>query len=507
MKRILSVTLVFIAAAIPSHPAAAQDAAADRPNILFIMTDDHASHAISAYGSVINETPNLDRLAAEGMLFKNCFVTNSICAPCRAVILSGRHSHLNGVVQNGIPFDQSQVTIPKLFQAAGYQTAMIGKWHLQTDPVGFDHWEVLYGQGPYYNPPMKTPEGRIEYTGYTTDIVTDIGLQWLSDGRDPDRPFLLMLQHKAPHRNWQPGPDHLNMYDDVEIPEPATLFDDYATRAEGARTQEMTIERHLSRNDLKLVPPRNLTAEQLEAWSAAYDDKNKAFEEAGLEGRERVQWMYQRYLKDYLRCIASVDDNIGRVLDWLDESGLAENTLVIYTSDQGFYLGDHGWYDKRWMYEESLRTPLIVRWPGQTEAGSTTELMAQNLDFGPTMLAAAGIEIPDQMQGLSLTPILQGGQPGTWRDAIYYHYYEFPGVHAVPRHYGVRTDRYKLIHYYQLGAWELFDLEQDPDELNNVVDDPTYAAIRKQLETRLRELQTQYEDPIEAELAAGDDDE
>jgi arylsulfatase A-like enzyme len=465
-----------------------------RPNILFIFADDHAAPAISAYGSRINRTPNIDRLASEGMLFANCFVTNSICAPSRAVILTGRHSHLNGVPTNREVFDGGQTTFPKLLREAGYQTAMIGKWHLKSDPTGFDDWEILIGQGPYYNPPMKTPGGTVRHTGYTTDIITDLALEWLRNGRDPHRPFLLMCQHKAPHRNWQPGPDHLTMYDDVTIPEPATLFDDYEGRASGASNQEMTIAHHLSPHDLKLVPPGDLTEEQLDRWNAAYEAKNAAFRAANLEGDALTRWNYQRYIKDYLRAVASVDDNVGRLLDYLDESGLAENTIVIYSSDQGFFLGEHGWYDKRWMYEESLRMPFIVRWPGAVKPGSENAQLVQNLDFAPTLLEAAGLPVPDNMQGHSLLPIFFNGRAGGWRDAIYYHYYEFPAVHSVPRHYGIRTDRYKLIYYYQLDEWELFDLHADPNELHSVYREPAYAALVPQLKAQLQRLQTRFGD-------------
>ena len=382
----------------------AQDA---RPNILFVFTDDQASDAISAYGSKINETPNIDRIAREGMLFRNCFCTNSICAPSRAVIQTGKHSHHNGVPTNGEAFDGSQQTFPKLLQSAGYETAMIGKWHLRSDPTGFDYWQVLIGQGPYYNPPIKTEQGTTCYTGYTTEILTDLAMDWLREGRDSGKPFMLMYQHKAPHRNWAPGPGQLSLYDDVEIPEPATLFDDWSGRTSATGTQTMTVATHLNERDLKLVPPRNLTPEQLATWDAAYGPKNAAFRAAGLEGEALVRWKYQRYLKDYLRCVASVDENLGRVLDYLDESGLAENTVVIYSSDQGFYLGDHGWFDKRWMYEESLRMPLIVRWPGVVQAGSENSDLVQNLDFAPTFLEMAGVDVPDDMQGRSLVPLLR----------------------------------------------------------------------------------------------------
>ncbi len=467
-----------------------------KPNILFIFTDDHASHAISAYGSQINKTPNIDRIANEGILFENCFCTNSICAPSRAVILTGKHSHLNGVPTNRERFDGSQQTFPKILQDVGYQTAMIGKWHLKSDPTGFDYWNVLIGQGPYYNPPMKTPEGVTQHTGYTTDIITDISLDWLKNERDEDKPFMMMYQHKAPHRNWQPGPDHLTMYDDEEIPEPETLFDDYSNRTSATKTQTMTIKNHLNKRDLKLEPPGNLTNEQLEKWNEAYEPKNEAFQEANLEGKELVRWKYQRYIKDYLRTIASVDDNVGRVLDYLDESGLAENTIVIYSSDQGFYLGDHGWFDKRWMYEESLRMPLLIRWPGVIQPGTKNEDIVQNLDFAETFLDAAGAKIPSDMQGKSLLPVMKGDTPDDWRDAIYYHYHEFPGAHSVQKHYGVRTKRYKLIHYYEIDEWELFDLKEDPNELHSVYAEPEYENIQNRLEKKLIELQKKYKDPI-----------
>ncbi len=476
-----------------------------RPNIIFIFTDDHASHAISAYGSKINKTPNIDRLATEGMLFENCFCTNSICAPSRAVILTGKHSHLNGVPTNRERFDGSQQTFPKLLQRAGYQTAMIGKWHLKSEPTGFDFWNVLIGQGPYYNPPLKTADGIVNHTGYTTDILTDIALDWLKNGRDESQPFMMMYQHKAPHRNWQPGPDHLDTYDDVVIPEPSTLFDDYSNRTSAARLQEMTIAKDLTPEDLKLIPPGNLTEEQLKTWNEAYDPKNREFMHADLEGDDLIRWKYQRYLKDYLRCIASVDDNVGRLLNYLDKSGLAENTVVIYSSDQGFYLGDHGWFDKRWMYEESLRMPFLVRWPGVTKPGSINRDLVQNLDFAETFLDLAGVEIPSDMQGESMVPLLMNETPSDWRESIYYHYYEFPGWHAVRRHEGVRTDRYKLIHYYNIDEWELFDLKKDPQELRSVYDDPGYSAIVAELKPELERLRKHYKaDQYEEEPAPPD---
>jgi len=486
--------LMAVAAALTT---ACADQSDRQPNILFVFTDDHASHAISAYGSQINQTPNIDRLAREGMLFRNAFVTNSICAPSRAAILTGQFGHLNGVPTNRETFDTATVTFPKLLRQAGYQTVVIGKWHLKSRPQGFDHYEVLRGQGPYYNPRLFTPTDSVQHTGYTTDILTDRVLEWLETARDPERPFMVMYQHKAPHRNWQPGPDHLDTYDDVTIPEPETLFDDYVGRTSAAQAQEMTVAGHLSEFDLKLTPPGNLTEEQLEAWNAAYEPKNREFRDAGLTGDELTRWKYQRYIKDYLRAIASVDDNLGRVLDYLEESGLAENTVVVYSSDQGFYLGDHGWYDKRWMYEESFRTPLIVRWPGVVDAGSVNEDLVQNLDYAETFLDLAGVVIPDAMQGLSLVPLLRGHTPNDWRDALYYQYFEYPAVHMVQRHYGIRTIRYKLVHYYLIDEWELFDLETDPDELRSVYNDPQHQDIVRDLTARLGELRTQYQAPDE----------
>ncbi len=499
-RSIRCILAALAATAISGVTAARAADAPERPNILFVFTDDHASHAISAYGSKINQTPNIDRLATEGMLFHNCFVTNSICAPSRAVIQTGKHSHTNGVIDNSVEFDNTQQTFPKLLQKAGYQTAMLGKWHLKVEPTGFDYWKVLVGQGTYYNPRFRTPDGPVNLTGYTTDIITDLALEWLDKGRDKSKPFMLMYQHKAPHREWLPGPDHLSMYDDVEIWEPPTLFDDYTGRTSAAKWASMTIQRHMNDLDLKLVLPGYLNDEQRQQIEAVYAPKNEAMKKADLKGKDLVRWKYQRYVKDYLRCIASVDDNLGRVLEYLDKSGLAENTVVIYSSDQGFYLGDHGWFDKRWMYEESLRMPLLVRWPGVTRPGSENRDLVQNLDFAETFLDVAGVPVPDDMQGRSLVPLLKGETPDDWRKSVYYHYYEFPGWHDVQRHYGVRTDRHKLVYYYPIDEWELFDLEKDPDELKSVYDDPAYAGVAAELKTELARLRKengadQFEEP------------
>ncbi|MBN1348219.1 sulfatase [candidate division KSB1 bacterium] len=480
------------------------------PNIVFIMTDDHAAHALSCYGSRINRTPNLDRIADEGMRFDNCFCTNAICAPSRAVILTGKYSHLNGVIDNRKRFDSSQQAFPKLLQSAGYQTAMIGKWHLKTDPTGFDYWNILPGQGQYYNPDLIEMGERKRHTGYVTDIITDIALDWLKQ-RNTAKPFCLMYQHKAPHRNWMPGPEHLTLYDDVDIPEPDNLFDDYATRSRAAFEQEMTIDRHLYPVwDLKLAGVAEdepnlmkawqaafdrMTDEQKKAWNAAYDPKNKKFRDAKLEGKDLVRWKYQRYIKDYLRCVASVDDNVGRLLDYLDVAGLAENTIVVYTSDQGFFLGDHGWFDKRFMYEESLRMPLLLRYPARIKPASANDALISNIDFAPTFLSLCGQQIPADMQGESLQPLLAGNIPGDWRDSIYFHYYEYPAWHMVKKHYGIRTKRYKLMHFYDdIDAWELYDLKTDPGEMKNVYADPEYADIVQMLMTDLKQLQQKYGD-------------
>jgi arylsulfatase A-like enzyme len=389
------------------------------------------------------------------------------------VILTGKYSHINGVIDNRVKFDGSQQTFPKLLQKAGYETAVIGKWHLKSKPTGFDYSNILPGQGAYYNPEFIEMGKRKKHEGYVTDIITNFCLDWLRD-RKGDRPFCLMYHHKAPHRNWQPDKKHAKMYDGLNIPVPKTFDDDYKTRSKTAGTAEMTIEHHLTPRDLKIDPPEGLTGQALKKWK------------------------YQRYIKDYLRCVASIDDNIGRLLDYLDTAGLAENTIVIYTSDQGFYLGEHGWFDKRFMYEESLRMPLLVRYPKEIKAGSVNDDIVLNLDFAPTLLDFAGVSKPADMQGRSFRPALQGSTPNDWRTSIYYHYYEYPAVHMVKRHYGVRTKRYKLIHfYYDIDAWELYDLQKDPNELNNVYDNPTYADVVKRLKAELERLRKQFGDSDE----------
>ncbi len=494
---ILAVTAWMLPACRREKPAVRT---ALRPNILIIMSDDHAAHAISAYGSRLNTTPQIDRIAREGMLFANCFCTNGICAPSRAVILTGRYSHLNGVRDNAVDFDGAQTTFPKLLQQAGYQTALIGKWHLKSDPTGFDYWNILPGQGEYYNPDLIEMGEERRHEGYVTDILTDLAVDFLERSRDQTRPFLLMLHHKAPHRSWQPALRHLNIYDDMDIPAPKTLFDDYSGRSRAAPEQEMSVKDHFrDAADLKMgPPPERMNEEQKEIWEKAYGPKRDAFLQEPPEGRELVLWKYRRYMEDYLGCVAAVDESVGRVLDALERSGVTDNTLVVYTSDQGFFLGDHGWYDKRFMYEESLRMPLLVRFPGSLPAGSVNDELVMNLDFGPTFLDLAGIPVPEEMQGRSFAGWLLDEKIKDWRKAVYYHYYEYPAVHMVKRHYGIRTPQFKLIHfYYDIDAWELFDLEKDPGELMNVYENPAYTKARRELVAELLKLQERYGDSAE----------
>ena len=468
-----------------------------RPNIVFIFSDDHAYQAISAYGHHLNQTPSIDRIGREGMRFDRCLVTNSLCGPSRAAILTGKYSHLNGFYDNTRSrFDGSQTTFPKLLQAAGYQTAIVGKWHLVSDPTGFDFWDILPGQGRYYNPPMIRNGVRSVRPGYVTNVITDTALSWLKQ-RDTARPFLLMCQHKAPHREWEPDLAKLSLHDGVTFPEPPTLFDDYSGRGKGEREQDMQIGKTMTASDLKLTAPAALTPEQKRVWDAYYEPRNAEFLAKNLTGRDLVRWKYQRYLHDYLACISSVDDSVGKLLDYLKETGLDKNTIVVYASDQGFYLGEHGWFDKRWIFEESLRTPLLVRWPGVTKPGSVCKDIVSNLDFGETLLDAAGVPIPADMQGHSLAPLLRGKRPAGWRTGFYYHYYEHPAVHNVPRHYGVVTDRYKLVHFYEpaYDYWELFDLKADPREIRSVFNDKSYAIVRRKLEQELARLRTELKLP------------
>lgn len=484
-----------------------------RPNIIYIMSDDHAYQAISAYGGPLKDvapTPNIDRLAINGMRFNRCLVTNSISGPCRAVILTGKYSHLNGFVANEgqKPFDGSQQTFPKLLQKAGYTTAIIGKWHLGSDPTGFDHWEILPGQGNYYNPDFITKDGRHREEGYVTELITEKSVSWLKEVKNHGRPFMLMMHHKAPHREWQPGPNELTLYKDVSFPEPPTLFDDYSNRGTAEKTQDMTISKTMRlEEDLKMYKDKSkmkttglnrMNTSQMDAWNKVYDPIINQFYSSGLSGDDLVRFKYQRYLQDYLACIAAVDKSVGKILDFLKENGLDKNTVVIYASDQGFYMGEHGWFDKRWMFEESYRTPLLVSWPGITETGSVNNDMVSNIDLPETFLEIAGVEVPADMQGRSMVPVLKGKTPGNWRKEHYYHYYEYPGSHMVKRHYGMSNERYKLIHYYyNIDEWELYDRKSDPEEMRNVYNDPSYTRVKKKLHKRLSGLMKAYGDSEE----------
>lgn len=469
-----------------------------RPNIIFIFSDDHSYEAISAYGSYRNKTPNIDRLANEGMRFDKCYVTNSICAPSRAVILTGKHSHVNGVYDNhSSAFDGFQQTFPKMLQKNGYQTAIVGKWHLKSTPTGFDYHEVLPGQGAYYNPDFLRNGEMLQYYGYNTDITTNIALDWLKNRRNDDEPFLLMLQYKAPHRQFTPNVTHAHRYKNDVIPEPPNLYDDYSNRASPARDQEQAILKHMGVEDVKIkIPePQRMKFHQRSVLKHAYEPKKAEEESANLADKDLVAWRYQRFIKDYIRSVDSIDENIGLVLDYLKEAGLDENTVVVYSSDQSIFLGEHGWFDKRFMYEESFRTPLLVRWPGVIEAGKVDDQhLTSNLDFAQTLLDIAGVQAPSDMQGRSLKPLMTAKSPEQWRQGLYYHYYEH-GFHGVPRHEGVFDGRYKLINYYTLGEWELFDLDQDPNEMNNVFASPQYAEIVEKMNVELQKLRDQYEVP------------
>lgn len=488
-RSLLLLSLVAACASSPSTPAPRR-----RPNIVFILADDHAAQTLGAYGSTIARTPNLDRLAAEGLRFENAFCGNAICAPARASVLTGLHSHAHGVIDNAARFDGTLPTFPRALNAAGYRTALVGKWHLKSDPTGFDHWEVFPDQGEYYDPVMVSAQGKRKRIGYASEVVTDLALEWLEEQRSDDAPFLLCLNHKAPHRSWAPGPRELDLYADEELPEPATLFDDYATRAAGAAAQEMSVARHLSEYDLKLGAPHATGEAAIAAWRRTYDEENAQLARTPLEGEARTRWNYQRYAKDYLRCVAGVDASVGRVLEWLERAGLADDTLVIYASDQGFFVGEHGWYDKRWMYEESLRLPLIVRWPGVVAPGRVEERLVQNIDLAPTLCELAGAAPLPSAHGTSLLPLLEGRAPQSWRSSIYYRYFEYPQPHRVEPHFGVRTARHKLIEFPRLRARELYDLERDPHELENLAGRPEHAALEQQLAAELARLRREFGD-------------
>ncbi|WP_316661325.1 sulfatase family protein [Gilvirhabdus luticola] len=486
-----------------------------RPNIIFIMSDDHAYQAISAYNNTLIQTPNIDRIAKEGMLFTNASVTNSICGPSRAVILTGKHSHINGKIDNLSPFDTTNVTFPQLFQKAGYQTAMFGKLHFGNNPKGFDKFKILPGQGDYYNPRFITAKGDTIINGYVTDITTDLTLDWLEKRRDTTKPFLLMYLHKAPHRNWLPAQRHYKTFTQNKYPVPETLFDNYNTRGTAAKTAEMNILNHMhlaydNKLDIETINNSNIeytgllnrslermSEIQRASWDSVYEPINDEFTALypTMNDSTLMIWKYQRYMQDYLGSIAAVDENVGRLLNYLDTKSLSDNTVIVYTSDQGFYLGEHGWFDKRFMYNESFKTPLLIKWPNQITPGTTETEMVQNLDFAQTFLEIAGIKAPKDMQGKSMVPLLKGEKELWERDAVYYHYYEYPAEHAVMCHYGIATKQYKLIHfYYDVDEWELYDRINDPNEINNVYQNPNYSNIVKQLKVKLEDLRRHYKD-------------
>jgi N-acetylglucosamine-6-sulfatase len=491
--------------------------AAERPNILFIFSDDHALQAISAYGDRfkgIAPTPNIDRLAKQGAIFDRSYCANSICGPSRACVLTGKHSHINGFIDNNSRFNGAQPTFPKYLQGAGYETAVIGKWHLVSAPTGFNHWEILPGQGSYHNPDFIQMDGSTKrFAGYVSDIITDKSLDWLKNRKDKDKPFVLMSQHKAPHRNWVPAERHYKLFDGMDLPEPETLFDDYANRSAALKMQAMSLEKNFWwGHDLLLhgepTDPRfrkgmingeynRMNTAEKAGFDQAYGAENQKLIDdlaAGkLSDQDLTRWKYQRYIKNYLRCIRAVDENVGRLLDYLDESGLAENTIVIYSSDQGFYLGEHGWYDKRWMFEESLAMPFLVRWPGVVKAGVRSKALIQNIDYAPTFLEVAGVEVPSDIQGRSLLPLLKnaGAAPDDWRKAIYY-YYSGEATHRVAAHDGVRSDRYKLFYLPKSDEWQLFDLEKDPQEMRSLHDDSEYAEVLAEMKRIYQNLRTQY---------------
>ncbi len=489
----------------------------DKPlNIIYIMSDDHTEQMISAYDQRFGSTPHIDRIAEEGVRFTHSFVANSISGPSRACLLTGKHSHKNGKVNNSDRFDGSQQTVQALMQSAGYETAMIGKWHLGGTPTGFDYWEILPGQGNYYEPDFITERGTHRESGYVTDLITDKSIHWLSEQRDKAKPFLMFVHHKAAHRNWMPKLEDLYAYEDRTFPVPENFFDDYEGR-EAAAGHEMGIDKHMTfLYDLKVNDPKGqphpydgfhmgeqgtygrMLPEDKIVWDQFYDSIYTDLMQQNLSGDDLAIWKYQRYLKDYLKTAKSMDDNIGRLMDYLKKEGLLENTLIIYTSDQGFYMGEHGWFDKRFMYEESLKTPLVMRLPkGMGKPGRVIKEMVQNIDHAATFLDLAGVEVPEDIQGMSYAPLLTGKKPAEWRNSVYYHYQEFPAEHMAKRHYGIRTDRYKLIHFYNdIDSWEFYDLQNDPTEMQNRINDSSYATQIALLRKQLHDLQVHYDDPI-----------
>ena len=472
-----------------------------KPNIIYIMADDLTTQAISAYGGIYKDiapTPNIDKVAKEGMLFQDVLVTNSICGPSRAAILTGNYSNLNGYYKNesGGKFDDSKWTFPQEFQKSGYKTALFGKWHLGTEPVGFDTFKYHNAsgqQGNYWNPLYNDNGKNVKEKGYATNLSTDFALNWLDTKEKSKEPFLMVLQYKAPHRPWHPDTKYEKLWDDIEMPYPSTFNDTYKGREKTAGDTEMTME-YFSRRDMKLERPKNLKRKERIQWDFYGAKAGEIVQPKGMSDEEGKKWRYQNYIKDYLACVKSVDDNIGRVLTYLKENNLEDNTIIVVTSDQGFYLGDHGFFDKRFIYEESLRMPFMVKYPRIIKEGSVNEDIITNIDFAPTLLELAGITTTQKMQGTSFVPVLEGNTPKDWQDAMYYHYYEFPFWHHVQPHYGIRTQKYTLAHfYYNIDVWELYDLEKDPNQMNNIYNDPNYASTIAELKVKLKNLMVKYE--------------
>jgi len=518
MKKLIPILMLALLFACKNEQKEAPKQDTLRPNIIFIMTDDHAKKALSIYDNSLISTPNMDRIGQEGIVFNRAFVTNSICGPSRAVFLTGKYSHINGFRNNSDSFDGSQETLAKILKRNGYYTSVVGKWHLKSTPTGFNYWNVLIGQGHYYNPTFIEMGDTLTHNGYATNIITDMAIETIEKRVKPDQPFFLMVHQKAPHRNWMPDTSHLGIFKDVDFPLAETFYDDYEGRTSAAKEQDMEIRNMYLSGDMKLDPNREIKEtgsggskghDAVKAWENTYarmDDAQKAawdqyykpisdaYYRDNLSGKELDEWKYQRYLEDYLGCIVSVDENIGRLYDYLKEKELLDNTLIVYTSDQGFYLGEHGWYDKRFMYEPSFGTPLLMRLPGIIQEGFKTDELVLNVDLAPTLLKIAGIEPPEEMQGESLIPLMSNKKTADWRKSVYYHYYQSGAWHYVKKHLGVRTDRYKLIHFYEVDEWELYDLKKDPEEMNNLYPVTEYADLVDSLKIELSILREHYKD-------------
>lgn len=515
MRNNPSILLLPLAALSLASCGSQKKEKAKRPNIIFMMTDDHTTQAMSCYGGNLIQTPNMDRIANEGIRFDNCYAVNALSGPSRACILTGKFSHINGFTDNASVFNGDQQTFPKLLQQAGYQTAMIGKWHLISEPQGFDHWSILSGQheqGDYYDPDFIEDGEHIVEKGYVTDIITDKAIDFL-EHRNKNKPFCMLYHQKAPHRDWMSAPRHLGIFNNTTFPEPSNLYDDYEGRGRAAHEQDMNIAHTLLNDwDLKLMTRaemlkdttnrlytvyKRMPPEVQNKWDSVYAPRIAEYRKGHLKGKALIGWKYQQYMRDYLATVLAVDENIGRLMNYLEKNGELDNTIIVYTSDQGFFLGEHGWFDKRFMYEEAERMPLVIRYPKAIKPRSVSSAICMNVDFAPTFLDYAGIAIPADIQGTSLRPIMdnEGKTPANWRKAAYYHYYEYPAEHSVKRHYGIRTQDFKLIHFYNdIDEWEMYDLKADPKEMNSVFGKPEYAAKQKELMQLLRDTQKQYKD-------------